>query len=182
MAAARAALVLDADGGRRREILFVCLGNICRSPYAEVRLRQLLDESGQGMRFGVRSSGFILPDRPSPPSAVHAALEMGLDLARHRSAIVSPESLDRADLVLVMTSTQRRDLRRLFGRRDAVHLGDLDPGPVPRRDITDPYGGSWEGFMDVYARLDRAVGSLHALLTRGVEAPEPPSDSGQSRR
>jgi protein-tyrosine-phosphatase len=89
-------------------------------------------------------------------------------MTAHRSRTLTMSLLRRADLVLVMTSPQARDLRWRYGRPDVLLLGDLEPGPISCRDITDPYGHPLEVFREVYERIDRAVGTLHGLLERAA--------------
>jgi len=141
-------------------VLFICLGNICRSPYAEFRLRAL-EPAGEPR---VSSAGFILPGRPSPDNALEVSRTRGLDMADHRSRVISPLMLREFDLVVAMTSEQVRELRDRHGCPGVVHLGDVDPGPIPMRDIPDPYGTGTARFDEVYERIDRAVEELHRVL------------------
>jgi len=148
--------------GASCSILVVCLGNICRSPYAARRLDHDLAAVGLG-EADVGSAGFILPGRTSPEPARRVAARRGLDLSDHRSQVLTPSMLAAADLVLVMSARQRRDLRREFGRehvRRCVVLGDLDPGPVDRRTVVDPYGCPDDVFEAVYERIDRCCRAL----------------------
>lgn len=147
-----------------QDVVFVCFGNICRSPYAEVRLRAELEEAGGADGIRVRSIGFLPPGRPSPEVALDAARRRGLDLSEHRSRSISASELREADLVIVMTGKQRRELEWLHGRPDALQLGDLDPVPDVDRNIQDPYGKPPELFDEVFARIDRAVDALAGLL------------------
>lgn len=166
-----------------RHVVFLCLGNICRSPYAEVRLRERLTEMGLDEHVRADSAGFLGPGRRSPAAAREVARERGLDLDDHHSRVLDRSHLREADLIIVMTNVQRRDLRGRYGRRDALHLGDLDPGPIPRRDILDPVERPPEVFQWVYERIDRAVEVLAdellrqaSLLVRG--SAEPPDSTG----
>jgi protein-tyrosine-phosphatase len=165
-------------------VLFVCYGNICRSPYAQYRLERLLHHGDgtsertpartRGPAVEIASVGFAPPGRPPPPAALEAAVERGIDMTAHRSRTLTMSLLRRADVVLVMTSPQARDLRWRYGRPDVLHLGDLEPGPISFRDITDPYGHPLEVFREVYERIDRAVGTLHLLLERAAPARRDP--------
>jgi protein-tyrosine phosphatase len=142
---------------REGTVLFVCHGNICRSPYAAAAARRLLPPT---VRVG--SAGFVGPDRPSPPEAVAVAGERGIDLAPHRSQVIQMEHLREVDLVVVMDALQRHRLvnsrPELRGR--VVLLGDLDPRPVTRRTIPDPVEQPAEVFRACYDRIDRCVGAL----------------------
>jgi protein-tyrosine phosphatase len=160
-----------------REVVFVCLGNICRSPYAEVALKRRLARLAVGQTTTVRSAGFLGPGRPAPETASELARRRGLDLSGHRSATLSTPNLRSADLVICMTGRQQRQLRWLLGRPDALHLGDLDPGPIDRRDIEDPFDREAEVFEAVFDRIDRAVDKLADVLL-GVGLSPEASDRG----
>lgn len=150
-----------------RSILVVCLGNICRSPYAEHRLT---DEFARAGLDDVRvvSAGFILPGRPSPDAARRVAAGRGLDLENHRSRVVTPAMAQEADVTLVMAPGQLRKLRQVAGAEPegpAIVLGDLDPAPIDRRTIVDPYDQPDGVFEAVYERIDRCCRSLVEALS-----------------
>src|SRR5262245_49404600 len=72
-----------------RTILFVCHGNICRSPFAAAAaVRRFADIGGDAAAIG--SAGFIGPGRPCPPTAQEAARAAGVDLSWHRSSLLTP--------------------------------------------------------------------------------------------
>ena len=123
----RSALQRLAQLPRQSTVLFVCHGNICRSPYAAEVARKLLPAT-----VTVESAGFIGPDRPSPPEAVAVAAERGIDLSPHRSQVIELEHVREVDLVLVMDSRQRHRLVSSMPELDGrvVLLGDLDPEPI----------------------------------------------------
>lgn len=151
----------------RNSVLFVCHGNICRSPYGAARARRLLPTT-----ITVDSAGFIGPDRPSPAEAVAVAAERGIDLAPHRSQLIAAEHLRTFDVIFVMSQEQRH---RLISSQQAlasrvVLLGDLDPEPITRRTVLDPVEQPAEIFRLCYDRIDRCVGVLAALW-------QAPSDS-----
>lgn len=165
----RALAALDEVGVPSR-IVFVCHGNICRSPYAEGALRRELNPDLRA-RIEIDSSGFIRPDRPSPPEAIEVARERSVDLTGHRSRLVEPDSLRRSELVLVMDPDQRSAILDRFPDSAVLLLGDLDPQPADRRRIHDPVTGSRDVFRGVYARIDRCVDVLARRLERaGQEA------------
>ncbi len=166
-----------------RHVVFLCLGNICRSPYAEARLREQLALVGLADHVRTESAGLLGPGRPAPAAAREVARERGLDLQAHRSKALDRSHLQGADLIVVMTNDQRRRLRGRYRRRDAIHLGDLDPGPISRRDIRDPVEQPPEVFRRVYDRIDRAVEVLAAELIRQASIPSgwptgPPGSTG----
>ena len=156
----RAAMEALRHRPRPHTLLFVCHGNICRSPYAEAVARKRFPAT-----IGVESAGFIGPDRPSPPEAVAVAAERGVDLSEHRSQVLELEHLRDVDLVIAMDSQQRHRLvssRPELGGR-VVLLGDLDPEPITRRTVLDPVEQPAEVFRSCYDRIDRCVDALAEL-------------------
>lgn len=149
------------------KVLFVCLGNICRSPYAGKALERALSDSSPATE--VVSAGFVGPDRRSPAAARQVAEERGLDLSEHRSRPLSDELLEASDLIFVMDRVQQRALRRRTDRDDVFVLGDLDPAWAGRRTIRDPVEQPREVFEEVYGRIDRCVERLASLLDRGAD-------------
>jgi protein-tyrosine-phosphatase len=147
-------------GANPRSVLFVCTGNICRSPFAAALFANRIP---QRLRRAIKTSsaGFIGPGRPSPEHALATARGYQVDLADHRSAVLTNDVLDAADLIVVMSEEQRRGLSARVGRTPLiVVLGDLDPLPITRRTILDPWDGPPEAFADSYARIERTVGEL----------------------
>ncbi len=144
--------------GLPRTILFVCHGNICRSPYAAAAYAALLPEQAPE-RSGIDSAGFVGPGRPPPTEAIQSAAKRGLDLTSHRSKLMTLESVGAAELVVVMDARQQREVCRLYGRSvtSVLVLGDLDPEPIDTRAIRDPWGQSEEVFDSSYARIDRCL-------------------------
>lgn len=168
--AARRKKARDAIANIRhvRSVLFICHGNVCRSPFGEVFFAQ------QIVRFvpapvEVHSAGFIGPGRQAPRGALEAARRRGLDLDRHRSMLITQAALDAADLIVVMTVGQAESLRNRFRhvRGTVVVLGDLDPQPIKRRTIQDPWNKSDAVFDASYSRIERCVLALCDVLQRG---------------
>jgi protein-tyrosine-phosphatase len=153
---ARAARAAAAWRSARR-VLFVCKGNICRSPFAE-RLAVARDATRR-----YESAGYYpKTGRPSPDTALTVAPEFGLELETHRSQIVTAEQMARADLVVIFDEENRRELARAFpGERRKVHyLGALLPDGEAT--ITDPYGGTPDDFRRCYARIGAALARVLA--------------------
>lgn len=152
-------------------ILVLCLGNICRSPYAEHRLRTELSRAGLPS-IDIDSAGFIRPGRPSPELARRVAAGRGVDLEDHRSRVLEAdaEAPGPADLVLVMSPEQRRRFRRLAGPASprTLVLGDFDPEPSARRAIPDPFDCPEDVFVAVYERIDRCCRCLAGALAQAA--------------
>jgi protein-tyrosine phosphatase len=147
--------------GWPRSILFVCHGNICRSPYAAAAFERALPAAlRSNMRIG--SAGFIGPNRPAPSESLIVASRRGLDLSSHLSAQLSHDNIRNAELIVVMNAAQQRALIELYGRKPdtVVVLGDLDPQAIDTRAIRDPIGQSEEVFEASYDRIDRCLKEL----------------------
>jgi len=146
----------------------VCYGNICRSPYAAARLIRELREHGP--EISVEQGGFFGPNREAHATALAVAHDRGVDLTGHRSRLVTAEEAQQAGLVIVMEKGQARKMEREFGVSASriLVLGDLDPGSIQTRTISDPYGERPEVFMETYDRIDRCIHALVATL-----APDP---------
>lgn len=147
-----------------QRLLFVCYGNICRSPYAHYRAEQMLS----GSRHRVRSGGFVGPDRHSPPEAQAAALERGVDLAAHISGPLPAALVQDSTLIIVMDEDQAQRITGLLaGATGAVELlGDFDPVPIETRVVLDPWGKPIDEFRTCYARIDRCLDLLIGALQR----------------
>jgi protein-tyrosine phosphatase len=157
---------------KRPGVLFVCHGNVCRSPYAEYAFARLMRSEGEE-RKRIESAGFIGAGRGSPDEAKAVAAARGLDLEPHVSAPLDLERTGRADLVVVMEPRQRRALHELHGRTGqfVLILGDLDPEPILWRRIRDPWGHDLEFFEEIFDRIDRCLGTMAAALHARTQRP-----------
>ncbi len=136
-----------------RSLLFVCLGNICRSPFAELLARQHLDEDTSLLSAG----SYPVPGRRAPAEAIGAAGPFGVDLRAHRSRVLSPEMLQHADAVYVFDHANHRAVaREQPNSPQRVHwLGALcDAGPLS---ISDPFGGPAREYELVYQQIAEAI-------------------------
>ncbi|MBW2735878.1 MAG: ATP-grasp domain-containing protein [Deltaproteobacteria bacterium] len=152
--------------GSPKHIVVLCYGNICRSPYAERRLKEAL----AGQPVEISSAGFHQKtQRPTPERIQVLAAAHGVDLGDHRSQATSPEALGTADLVVVMDEKNHLLLEALHAPalKKTVWLGAFDEeGPL---EIDDPYDLSPEDAEGVYRRLDAACAGLTAALV-GVQS------------
>jgi len=151
--------------GLPRSIVFICTGNICRSPYAAHRFASTLPEALRSY-MTVGSAGFIGPDRGTPNSGLAAASARGLDLREHRSHVINAEIARSVDLLVVMEAAQAARLRTSLhvspGR--IVVLGDLDPDPIDTRTVRDPIFQPLHVFEETYERIDRCIGELYRAI------------------
>ncbi|HEY4130491.1 MAG TPA: hypothetical protein VGM50_07725 [Gemmatimonadaceae bacterium] len=146
--------------------LFICHGNICRSPFAAATFDRAI-RGRTRTRIAVASAGFIGPGRQSPQFALSTASRRGIDMSAHRSALITQASIQATDLVVVMDPAQASALRQRFPINPSriLILGDLDPEPIRRRTIRDPWGCDEDVFEASYARIDRCIRELVTLLT-----------------
>jgi protein-tyrosine phosphatase len=142
-------------------VLFICLGNVCRSPFAG----RLLAAHGLG-GVSVDSAGFIGPGRAPPEEAIAAAKALGLDHADHCSKIVTASMLAAADVVFVFDRGNVRRLRSAHGARldRTFWIGDFDPEWAGKRAIIDPWGKAPEESDRTFARIARCVDEVAQLL------------------
>ncbi len=140
-------------------VLFVCTGNICRSPMAEALF---LHRIGDGMQWEACSAGIYTgAGTPASTNAVEAMRELGIDLARHRSQPLTTELVQQADLIVTMTSGHRFEILQDFpevGNRVFL-IKSFGTSKVPA-DITDPFGGSLNVYRKIRDEIDRALSDL----------------------
>ena len=155
---------------RRVRILFVCMGNICRSPLAESVFRHLVRERGVEDRFEIDSAGTSGYHEGDPPDArsVATARARGV-LVTGASRPLSQRDLHDFDYVIVMDAENRMDVDRLqaaAGGAARVHrLREWDP-ERSGLDVPDPYYGGVRGFEEVHDIVERSCAALldHLLL------------------
>jgi protein-tyrosine phosphatase len=160
----------------RARVLVVCYGNICRSPYAAAVTRRALEPLG----VPVDSAGIIGAGRRIPAHAHATALRRGADLSTHRSQLLTPALVRGASLILVMDVAQRDHLVRNYVCDPAaiVLLGDLDPEPISKRAVRDPYDQSLEVFEEVFSRIDRCGAVIEACAAAAGAGPAGPARPG----
>jgi|SRR5690606_415294 len=150
-------------------VLFVCLGNICRSPLAESVFRHLVREAGVEDRFVIDSAGTSDYHAGDPPDSrsVATARARGVEVTG-TSRQLRPEDLRTFDYVIVMDGSNLAEVRRLHERTGGysrVHLlREWDP--EGGGDVPDPYYGGARGFDDVHDIVERSARALlEDLLT-----------------
>ncbi|MEZ0577152.1 low molecular weight protein-tyrosine-phosphatase [Nocardioides sp. MH1] len=164
------ALPAPRTPGRYR-IALVCLGNICRSPMADVVLSERVAAAGLGASVEVVSAGTgdWHVGEPMDERAAVLLTKEGYDASAHRARQVDPAWLTDNDLLLAMDRQNLRDLRALGGAGagadpERVRLfGDFDPRE-PGAEVPDPYYGGDDGFAEVLAMVERTADALVAAL------------------
>jgi protein-tyrosine phosphatase len=152
-------------------ILFVCMGNICRSPTAEGVFRKVWQERAPELRLVLDSAGthaYHLGEPPDP-RAQRAALRRGVDLSTRRARRIEVEDFERFDLILAMDELNLAALKELCPpeRHECVRLLlEFAPG-AGRSDVPDPYYGGSNGFEYVLDLVEEAsIGLLEELRAR----------------
>jgi protein-tyrosine-phosphatase len=147
-------------------ILFVCSGNTCRSPMAEILFQELATRKGLEGVLEARSAGtHANPGSPASSGALATALRHGHTLEGHEAVQLTPELLAWADLVLTMGPSHLQAVRMLGGGRKATLLGAFadgeDPGWSGERDhghsVPDPFGGDEKVYEATYESLARYI-------------------------
>lgn len=154
-------------------VLFVCLGNICRSPLAEGIFREKVKAAGLGDRIRIDSAGTGNWHIGEPPDerAQVCARGRGLDIGALRARQFESADFDRFDRILAMDSKNLVDiLHRARGEGDKARVRlmlDYAGGPAGK-DVPDPYFGGAEGFDHVFELLSHACDALLAEIRHQV--------------
>ncbi|NRQ39052.1 low molecular weight phosphotyrosine protein phosphatase [Nonomuraea sp. NN258] len=140
-------------------VCLVCMGNICRSPMAEVVLRKTLADRGLAHRVIVESAGtggWHVGD-PMDERALETLTRFGYDGSEHRARQFTEDWFDRYDLVLAMDRDNVSNLRRLAPAGVEVRLfRSFDPAAPEGAEVPDPYYDGREGFEEVLALVEAA--------------------------
>jgi len=145
------------------KILFVCTGNTCRSPMAEVMMRRLLEERGV-KEIQVRSAGTGAYDgAPASEGAYLVGLENGIDLSAHRAQRLTRELVSESDLILAMSPSHRDQAEDLGGGEKVFLLGAYAGRDGEGAAVNDPFGAELEEYRTTYRELESLI---QATITR----------------
>jgi len=140
-----------------QNVLFVCTGNICRSPLAASLLERALQE--RSIEVAVASAGTGAWDgAPASEGAYLVGLERGLDLSGHRARLLTRELVERADLILTMARHHRARVDELGGEGKVFVLGEY----AGRGDdeVSDPFGGDLGVYRDTCQELESLAAAV----------------------
>jgi len=156
--------------GEKFGVLFVCTGNICRSPTAEAIFRKLAADAGMAGAVTTDSAGThgYHVGEPPDPRAQAAAAKRGYDLSALRARTIESADFQRFDLILAMDQEHHAILSRIAGS-SAGHKLKLMMSYARRfeeRDVPDPYYGGPHGFERVLDLLEDAVKGLLESLRK----------------
>jgi protein-tyrosine phosphatase len=153
-------------------ILFVCMGNICRSPSAEGVFRHVLARRAPQLVIEIDSAGTHDYHVGEPPDAraLAAAKRRGIDISALRARGVVDDDFERFDLILAMDDDNVRELKRRAhrDRHERIRLIMEYAPQAARRAVPDPYYGGEQGFEEVLDLLEEAADGLIDAL-QGAE-------------
>lgn len=160
------------DPSSRYRVAVVCLGNICRSPIADVVLRQAIERAGLSDRVEVDSSGtgdWHL-GHPMDRRAAATLAAAGYDGSAHRAQQFTEDWYEEHDLILTMDESNFRDVSALAPDEETAHervrmFREFDPrGGYGDLEVPDPYYGGDDGFAHVLAVVERTADGLADAL------------------
>jgi protein-tyrosine phosphatase len=139
------------DWPRVQRLVFVCKGNVCRSPYAEAKARSL---GFSAVSCGLETSGGV----PANAAALRVAQLRNIDLSKHASKLFDTSALSPNDLVLVFEPAHYEIVQQRAHKTQAqFSLVGLWPSEGVRPLITDPFGKSDQYFQACFAVIDRSL-------------------------
>lgn len=139
-----------------KSVLFVCVGNVCRSPVAEGLLKHYSEKYNLGLR--VASAGVhALVGEPAQPYSIEVAKENGIDISEHRAEQITQEMVFNHEIIIVLDEIIRKDVinRYPFAAGKVKKLGFLNNDI----DIEDPYKKGKGEFVGMYSEVERCLGS-----------------------
>lgn len=158
------------EAAQRFRVSFVCTGNICRSPMAEVVLRSLAERAGLEERIAIESAatGDWHVGERADARTIDALARAGYDGSKHRARQFDPEDFPQLDLVVAFDRGQSRVLRNWARSAHDEHkvrlLLEFDPELSPLQDVPDPYYSDDATFDRVLGMIERSTSALFRQL------------------
>jgi glycine hydroxymethyltransferase len=148
-----------------KNILFVCTGNVCRSPMAEGIFRHAVLGRGD---YRVASAGLgAMEGQPPSAHAVQALKELGIDISGQRSRLLSPDLVEQADYIFGMTHSHIDTVMMLYpsAAEKTFLLREFDETLDQfEKDISDPIGGSYEIYLNCRDQIEQGIVSILRFL------------------
>jgi len=161
-------LRLEGNAVSQPAVLFVCLGNICRSPMAEAAFREEAVKAGLAVTIESAGTGGWHVGNPPDPRAQAEALRHGVDISKYRARQVVEEDFVRFGQIFALDPQNLQDLKRIAPRRTLAKVGllmDLVPGRAGTA-VIDPYYGTDEDFAEAWDDVSLAAQRLVARMLR----------------
>jgi glycine hydroxymethyltransferase len=151
-----------------KTVLFVCTGNVCRSPMAEGIFRHAVNDRGS---YRVVSAGLGAIDG-QPPSyhAVQAVRELGIDISGQRSRMLTPDLIEEADYIFGMTHSHIDTVMMMYphASEKTFLLREFDETlDLFEKDISDPIGGSYDIYVNCRDQIEQGIASILKFLEQG---------------
>jgi protein-tyrosine-phosphatase len=153
------------------QLLFICTGNICRSPFAEVLARKVAGELGMTGLEVISAGTHAMVGYGCPEDAVTVGRTFGVELSTHRPTQVTPELIRASDLVLVMEPAHAAYIRSLSPDYPANRVRELvryTQGSQRPSFVPDPFGGQEWAYRASYRFIETLVRALLDGVRRGV--------------
>lgn len=152
-----------------QRVLFVCLGNICRSPTADAVFNTMVKDAGLSASIEVDSAGtgdWHIGHAPDPRTQ-KAAAQQGYDMSHLRARLVSEQDFHEFDYILAMDAQNLADLEAMKPAQCRATLGlFLDYADGDEQYVPDPYYGGEDGFAAVLSLVERGAKGLLRTLTQ----------------
>lgn len=147
----------NSSSKNKKKLLFICTGNICRSPMAEYLMKQKLGENSD---WEISSAGlFASTGVPASLKALNVLRQRGIEMRAHRSRMLTLDMVKEADIIVVMTELQFAQLTAMypFAENKTFVLGQFAEGEI---DINDPIGLTDEVYEDICKRIEQCLNGL----------------------
>lgn len=154
-------------------VLFVCLGNICRSPLAEAAFRAAAERAGLNCRIDSAGTGDWHIGRPPDPRACAVALRHGIDISGYQARQVAAEDFMVFSQIVALDASNLRDLQALKPAQATASLSLLLDHALGRRGeaVADPYYGDEAGFEQTWVDVQAGAQGLCQQLVSAARSP-----------